>query len=523
MIFFEKPNSKRFFLSFGLMCMSFTTYTQDGNDLFDDTYLHTVEIQSLEDLTYLDFHEQLAISHSGYYAAPIGLDEPYFMASIKIDGTTLDTVGVRYKGRSSFYASLMDKYAFKVDLNEFVPGQDYDGMKKFNLTTNLYDVTFMREKLTFEAYRRMGVRAPRVAYTKVYVNGEYRGLCSLVEQIDKTFIKNNFDEDTVGYLHKAGIMMFLKLPEQDTTVSFLSLNCPLKTRRTENNYQPIKDLIVNLTYTPDSLFREAMDTVFDMNTFIKMMAMDMVTNDNDHFIGGINYYLYSSPVDNRWFMLPWDYDRAFNTIFIIRDLPYEGGLEYPGEALRKRVARLYKDEYFDALCEILEVGLDSTWVDSRIAEITAVIGDELEADPVHPPLDPGFETYLDEAYYFPEELDVSIDSMIGMRQFIHIRYAQIREVLSDSGRTCEPATSELIENKNSTLALYPNPALNEVFIETNTAFSGSIHIFNLLGQDFGSEIPFTKQGTIYKIDITKLASGTYIVRVGDKQAKFYKL
>ena len=50
-------------------------------------------------------------------------------------------------------------------------------------------------------FRRLGLPASREAHTKLFVNNAYVGLYTIVESVDKTFLKRNFNEDD-GYLFK---------------------------------------------------------------------------------------------------------------------------------------------------------------------------------------------------------------------------------------------------------------------------------------------------------------------------------
>jgi spore coat protein CotH len=50
----------------------------------------------------------------------------------------------------------------------------------------------MREILGYELFRQMDVPAPRAAFIDLWVNEIHLGLYTMVEQIDKVFIQNNF-------------------------------------------------------------------------------------------------------------------------------------------------------------------------------------------------------------------------------------------------------------------------------------------------------------------------------------------
>jgi len=63
------------------------------------------------------------------------------------------------------------------------------------------DVTRIREALAFSIFRAAGVPASRTAFAKVYLtvadkhDKTYVGLYTLIEPVDKTFLKDHFKSD----------------------------------------------------------------------------------------------------------------------------------------------------------------------------------------------------------------------------------------------------------------------------------------------------------------------------------------
>jgi spore coat protein CotH len=58
----------------------------------------------------------------------------------------------------------------------------------------------MHERVSMELFRKMGLPAPRETHAKLYVNGDYVGLYTIVESIDKPFLRDRYGEDS-GYLY----------------------------------------------------------------------------------------------------------------------------------------------------------------------------------------------------------------------------------------------------------------------------------------------------------------------------------
>ena len=114
--------------------------------------------------------------------------KPYLMGKVTIDGEEVDSVGVRFKGFTSYpYDS--DKKPIKIDFNEFVPGKRYDGLRKLNLNNSTGDPSMQRDFVCYDLMRSIGVKAPRVSFSKVYFNDVYWGLYQTIEQVDQEFYK----------------------------------------------------------------------------------------------------------------------------------------------------------------------------------------------------------------------------------------------------------------------------------------------------------------------------------------------
>jgi len=159
-----------------------------GDQLFDNSIIHEVKIISLK--------ENLRDTLETNYILSYGMNQiqtreiPYAAAKLMIDGTQLDSLGIRYKGFNSWWHST--KKPIKIDINRYKSEQAFDGLKKFNLHNGSGDPSFIRENLDYKLLRLMGIKAPRTSYAKVFMDEEYLGLYRIVEQIDNTFLENNF-------------------------------------------------------------------------------------------------------------------------------------------------------------------------------------------------------------------------------------------------------------------------------------------------------------------------------------------
>ena len=135
--------------------------------------------------------------------------EEYVNADITIDGEKYSNVGIRAKGNSSLSSvardDTTDRYSFKINFGEYIDGQTYNGIKKLALNNMISDATYMKEYLSYDMYKFLGVATPEYSYANINVNGEKWGLYLAVEVIDKRFIEKNYGTSE-GNLYKPETM-----------------------------------------------------------------------------------------------------------------------------------------------------------------------------------------------------------------------------------------------------------------------------------------------------------------------------
>ncbi len=280
---------------------------QSGTRLFDDSYVHEIRIQ----FDSLNFWEVLLENYDKIENDPEA-DRIYLPASISIDGDTLDIVGVRIKGFYSAWGASGKKKPLKVDLNEFSPDQEYDGLKKINLQNSFEDPSSMRDMLAYNIFNEAGIHAPRSSYAKVYLNNEYWGLYVLVEQVDKTFLGERFGDDN-GNLYKNMQAHHL---EYRSNAEYYKEFFDLKTNEPEDDWSRFIQFteIINKIGINDIQYERQIDQLFEVEDFLKILTIDVILlNWDSYYDHGRNYYLYDNPVNQKFSWIPWDYNLSFST------------------------------------------------------------------------------------------------------------------------------------------------------------------------------------------------------------------
>lgn len=215
---------KKYILSTILVCIiTFNTnlvfgqyYTQYNPQHLYDSPGDLFELDSIRDLyvNFLDpnYHGTLVNSYfnNPSYRLP---------ATVTMSGTVLDSVGVRYKGNSTFCIAHNDlgvpKVPYNLDFNEWISGQKLMDRKKMKLANAIFDPTFAKEITAFDIYNKY-VPSPEANLIKLHVQGNYLGLYVNTENIDKTFLKKHFGRKMVHFLNATQTRFFVVLHHLDS-------------------------------------------------------------------------------------------------------------------------------------------------------------------------------------------------------------------------------------------------------------------------------------------------------------------
>jgi len=325
------------------LCLGFyaTLSAQDAGDrLFDNSFLHEIKITS-------ESEDQLWEA----------ITREYVSVNMTIDGHTLDSIGLRLKGSTS--ASDIQK-PLQVDVNAYVMGRKYDGLKKFGLRNNYKDSFLQKEKVAYEVYRRAGLASPRSSYAEVYIDGIFRGVYSITEAIDKTFLDHNFPSDD-GSLYKGvfGARGFSVEVKEGTMEEFDSFKKNLKSTT-------LGDLV-------------------DLNAYLKQLATDIIVGDWDSYAYyRHNYYIYYETKSERYYFINWDHNFAFSVDPRSDDI-YPIGT-YP--ALNNMIDNPnLRVRYEETMCELLTYLLDSDYISDITSHNYKIISTSRHSISIEEPAD----------------------------------------------------------------------------------------------------------------------------------------
>jgi len=245
-------------------------------------------------------------------------------ATIEFEGTTWEHVGIRFKGNSSLRSAWSSgnlKIPFKLDFDQFeddypeIDNQRFYGFKQLSLSSNFSDDSCLREKVTADIFRDFGVPSAHTAFYEVYVNyGEgpvYLGLYTMVEVVENTVIQEQFISDE-GNIYKPNGTGATFAEGAFNEESFDKEN-----NQEEDDYSDILSLFDTLhaenRLTDPEVWREGLEAVFDVDTFLRWLAVNTVVQNWDTYgVMSHNYYLYTDPEDDLITWIPWDNNMALS-------------------------------------------------------------------------------------------------------------------------------------------------------------------------------------------------------------------
>lgn len=248
------------------------------------------------------------------------MEDTYYPCNFYWGSLVVRNVGIRSRGTGSRSGV---KPALRVDFDRYATAQTFLGLKSVVLRNNTQDASNLHERLSMLLFRRMSLPAPREAHTRLFVNNEYVGLYTIVESVDKAFLKRAFGEDD-GYLFKYDYPVAAQPYRFEYRGSDPGLYVPLPFKPETHEADPrpefIEQLVWTINETNDAVFRTAIAEYLDLPQFVRYLAVQNFLADIDGFLGDWamnNFYFYRFDNQKRFTFIAWDSSEAF-----------KGGIEY---------------------------------------------------------------------------------------------------------------------------------------------------------------------------------------------------
>jgi spore coat protein H len=371
-------------------------------------------------------------------------------ADADVFGEELKDIGFRMRGQFSLRVSGAKK-PWKIDTDAYVDGQEYRNLRQWLLLNNIGDPTLLKEKLAYEMMYAAGLPASHTAFVELWIDLTddggppiYWGVYSLIERVDNKYIGNRFGAASKGgNLYKAshaqrGPMDLVyygdrieEYPIQGGQYAYGKMS-----NEEEADYSDIVALcrvIDGTVYASEEDFIRALESVFDMDAFLRYLAVITILDNWDSYpFTGNNYYLYHDPVTGLFEWIPWDLTWGGNPRTPLFERADPGLVERAPLYDRAMQTGRYRSKYAAYLDLLLTVWFNRANLTDRVQALHRQIAPFISKSTG----DKAF--YGEDAMFPPDAFDHSWESLL---QFVSEREAYVRSELlreASSKQNAEP-------------------------------------------------------------------------------------
>jgi spore coat protein CotH len=371
--------------------------------------------------------------------------EDYVRAAFSFDGEELPVVGMRIRGsRKAGKGQEEDKYSLKLNF-DYYGGKRFHKVDKVYLENNKPDPSRMREKLASRLYEEMGVPVARVAFVTVELDGENQGLYSMVQAVDKRFLKDKFgtvDNADDGNLYECAppgcTLEWNGTTKWDYYFPDCDGNeCGLVQITNEDdpdmrNYDDLLHFLDVLNNTSDDDFGAAIQQIFDVDRFLRFLAVAVAISDYESYLGDpSNFFLYHRPDTGKFVYIPWDHNKTYGDEECMGSVELTGGdidpigCLGPSRPLLTRILAVpaFRQQYLAYLQTVLDQYLTEQVQGAWITELDILVEDKIPSS--------AHEFHSQEDYWMSISAEPTLERPLSLLYFVKERRAYLLDRLSN--------------------------------------------------------------------------------------------
>ncbi|MBE0638514.1 MAG: lamin tail domain-containing protein [Bacteroidales bacterium] len=312
-------------------------------------------------------------------------------ATMVFRGETFDSVGVRFRGQTSYqFIQSSQKKSFNINLDWVKSDQEIEGYETLNLINGYEDPSFIKEAL-YEKCSRNNIASVKGNHVQLFINDQNWGIYINIQQLDRQHAKEWFtsrdatrwraEKSTGGGGFGAGYCSMNWLGWDTTTYkSYYKL---------KNAYKPNPwDDLVNACYvlnnTPSNLLMDSLKNYLDVDGTLWFLAHEILFCDDDSYVnkGGMDYYLYYDVGTGRMIPIEYDANSCMSTQKATQWTPFfrETSTQYPLMNKLMAVPEI-RQRYLAHVRTIMEESFDLAMINGVIDEYAARIDQHVQDDP----------------------------------------------------------------------------------------------------------------------------------------------
>ena len=273
--------------------------------------------------------EALILSRAQYIKATLTV---YPTADTSSEESITLPCSIRGRGHSSFQYSedLTDyksKNSYRVKLEEsaaLLPHREGERDRDWVLISCKNDASALRNHLVWDLARRMGTLpyVPDYTWVELYLNGDYRGLYLLTEQIEVDGDRVDIDESActdpaqVGYLLEYDFRGDIETNAREGLTYFYlpgtDIEWVIKSEvYTEAETAAVRAHLLTCHEAILSGDRDRMEALIDLPSFVDMFILQELSKNPD--VGTSSFFVQRDAGGKLCLTAPWDFDFGFGT------------------------------------------------------------------------------------------------------------------------------------------------------------------------------------------------------------------
>jgi spore coat protein CotH len=296
-------------------------------DLFDSSVIHTLEV-SFDPAEYEGVINTFA--QDG--------EKEYIQADAVVDGTLVESVGIRLKGNSTLFglagndesggrqvpalggsgmasAENPEFLPWLIDFDQFVDDRTYQGHEEIAVRPGgmgVTQVTALNEALSLTLIDLAGEPAEAASYAAFSVNGSEPTLRLLVQHPDDSFSAADLEDEGVLYKALSGTDGGSFTYEGEDPLAYAG-SFRQVTKRNSQDLAPLIEFIRWVEESSDQEFAAGLEERVDVESFARYLALHNLLLDSDDMSGpGQNYYLFYDLETERFRVVTWDANATFS-------------------------------------------------------------------------------------------------------------------------------------------------------------------------------------------------------------------
>jgi hypothetical protein len=322
------------------------------------------------------------------------------LAKMTVDNVVYDSVGVRFKGQTSYSMSgNSQKKSFNITTDYVKDGQDLLGYETLNLNNSFQDASFLREVFYLHQIKRH-IPAAKANYVQLYLNNQNWGLYPNVQQLNKTYLKEWF-------FNNNGTLWRADRPNGTTgggpggggpgwgdgtaALNYLGTDTAtykqyytLKSTQSATPWDILVDVTDALNNTPSAQLTEVLPDYMDVDRVLWHLASEIAFTDDDSYVykGKMDYYCYQDAVSGLMTTLEYDGNSSMETNLISSWGPFYNANKVNYPLLNKILAiPEWRQRYLAHLRTIIAEEMNPAVCHAMLDNFKAMIDPLVQADP----------------------------------------------------------------------------------------------------------------------------------------------